>query len=431
MIKKDELNLANMNLTNIAVIESIVEQHAEEAAFLWILRDVAVQEPHYSLKDLADIDERVEAHIDGLRIAGEAGWSFCADALTQEEPGEVFAAAVLAFESEQDQRIKMVLEVAATELELSRGLISALGWLRFDQVQEHIDQLLRSLTPELRRIGIAASAVHRQDPGPMLINALNDEDTFLKARAIRAAGELGRIDLLSMLKNQLVAKDKDCRFWAGWSAVLLGDRGEALEFLKTLATSESPFQESALNLTLRVMDNTSAQNWLKEMSQQPDWLRYTVIGAGVAGDPIHIPWIIEHMEVPELARVAGDAFTMITGVDIDYEDLEGEWPKGFESGPTESPEDEDVEMDSDEDLPWPDAQLIVEWWAKNKAAFRNGTQYLLGQPIFPEPLNKVIRTGFQRQRAAAALELAILQPGQPLFEVRAPGFRQKQILGLK
>jgi uncharacterized protein (TIGR02270 family) len=417
-----------MNLTNIAVIESIVEQHAEEAAFLWILRDAAVQAPHYSLNDLADIDERVEAHIDGLRVAGEAGWSFCADALAQEEPGEVFAAAVLAFESGQDQRIKMVLEAGARDLELSRGLISALGWLRFDQVKEHIDQLLRSLKPELRRIGVAASAVHRQDPGPALVDALNDEDTFLKARAIRAVGELGRIDLLSMLKNQLAAEDKDCQFWAGWSAVLLGDRGEALEFLKTLATSESPFRESALNLTLRVMDNTSAQNWLKEMSQQPDWLRYTVIGAGVAGDPVRIPWIIEHMEVPELARVAGESFTMITGVDIAYEDLEGEWPKGFESGPTESPENEDVKLDPDEDLPWPEPKLIRKWWDSNKNAFRNGTRYLLGQPISSEHLQEALRKGFQRQRAAAALELAILQPGQPLFEVRAPGFRQQQIL---
>ena len=415
----------------MSIIPAVIEQHAEETAFLWLLRDAAVQTPHYSLKDLADIDERVEAHIDGLRIAEDVGWTICADALAQEEPGEVFAVAVLAFESGQDQCIKMVLEVAATDPELSRGLISALGWLRFDQVKEHIDQLLRSLTPELRRIGIAASAVHRQDPGSTLVDALNDDNTFLKARAIRAAGELGRIDLLSMLKNQFSDKDKECQFWAGWSAVLLGDRDEALKFLKTFATSESPFRESALNLTLRVMDNTSAQNWLKEMSQQPDWLRYTVIGAGVAGDPVRIPWIIEYMEVPELARVAGEAFTMITGVDIAYDDLEGEWPEDFEAGPTESPEDEDVEMDSDEDLPWPDAQLIADWWAKNKAAFRNGTRYLLGQPISPEHLHKVLRTGFQRQRAAAALELAILQPGQPLFEVRAPGSRQKQILGVK
>ena len=31
----------------------------------------------------------------------------------------------------------------------------------------------------------------------------------------------------------------------------------------------------------------------------------------------------------------GESFTLITGVDIAFEDLEGEWPEGFEAGPTE------------------------------------------------------------------------------------------------
>ena len=421
-----------MNLTNIAVIENIVEQHAEEAAFLWLLRDAAVQAPHYSLQDLADLDERVEAHIDGLRIAGDVGWSICADALAQqEEPGEVFASAVLAFESGQDQRIKMVLEVAATKPELSQGLISALGWLRFDQVKGHIDQLLRSSAPELRRIGVAASAVHRQDPGSVLIDALNDDDTFLKACAIRAVGKLGRIDLLPILKKQLAAEDKDCRFWAGWSAVLLGDRDDALELLKAVAVSESPFQGRSLQIALRAMGSVGAQKWLKDQAQHPDLLRYAIIGAGVIGDPVYIPWLIEQMEMPDHARVAGEAFTMITGVDIAYEDLEGEWPEGFEAGPTESPEDEDVEMDQDEDLPWPDPELISGWWEKNRGVFRNGTRYLLGKPISSEHLQHVLRHGFQRQRVAVAMELAMMHPGQTLFEVRAPGFRQQQILGLK
>ena len=44
------------------------------------------------------------------------------------------------------------------------------------------------------------------------------------------------------------------------------------------------------------------------------------------------------------------------------------------------------------------------------------------------PAGDVLRNGRQRQRAAAALELALQQPGQPLFEVRAPGFRQQQPL---
>ena len=46
----------------------------------------------------------------------------------------------------------------------------------------------------------------------------------------------------------------------------------------------------------------------------------------------------------------------------------------------------------------------------------------------PDWLRDVWRNGRQRQRAAAASELALQQPGQPLVEVRAPGFRQQQLL---
>src|SRR6187200_2798258 len=97
---------------NPAVISLVIEQHAEEAAVLWLLRDAAVWAPHYNLSELAHLDGRVEAHIDGLRIAGEAGWEICKEALGHEEAGEVFAAAILACESGDDKRVQMVSEVA-------------------------------------------------------------------------------------------------------------------------------------------------------------------------------------------------------------------------------------------------------------------------------------------------------------------------------
>jgi len=46
-------------------------------------------------------------------------------------------------------------------------------------------------------------------------------------------------------------------------------------------------------------------------------------------------------------------------------------------------------------------------------------------------LGDVLRRGSQRQRAAAAIELALINPAQPLFEVRAPGYRQRAALGLR
>ncbi len=88
-------------------------------------------------------------------------------------------------------------------------------------------------------------------------------------------------------------------------------------------------------------------------------------------------------------------------------------------------------MDPDEDLPWPNPKLISTWWQKNTTNFQNGTRYLVGKPITEEHCQHVLRYGYQRQRAAAALELAIRNPETPLFDVSAPGFRQQKILGLK
>ena len=269
--------------------------------------------------------------------------------------------------------------------------------------------------------------MHRQDPGRLLTEALSHADPLLRARALRAVGQLGRVDLLPLLQNNLTADDVPCRFSAAWSAALLGDM-RAIPPLQTIAGLDSPYKEEAAKMALRRMDLPTAHGWQKALAQSPDSLRLAVIGAGVMGDPIFIPWLIEQMTIPELARVAGEAFTMITGVDIAYEDLEGEWPEGFEAGPTEDPEDDNVDMDLDEDLPWPKPEAIHTWWKNHQGQFRSGIRYLLGKPMSPDWLRDVLRNGRQRQRAAAALELASQQPGQPLFEVRAPGFRQQQLL---
>ena len=84
-------------------------------------------------------------------------------------------------------------------------------------------------------------------------------------------------------------------------------------------------------------------------------------------------------------------------------------------------------MDIDEDLPWPDHDRINKWWDENKQNFSHGIRYLCGKPISVEHCLNVLKYGYQRQRDAAATELAMLKPGQPLFFIKAPGFRQQQM----
>ena len=399
----------------MAPVPIILSQHAENAAFLWHLRSRAIHQPHYSLTDLAKLDLRVDANLDGLRIAGEAGWQISMEALAEGEAGEVFAAAVLAFESGDSDRIETVQKVGTTSPALLDGLVSALGWVGFPQTQPFIRQYLASTNPVDQRVGIAACGIQRQNPGLALLNAFASPDPLLRSRALRAAGELGLDDLLSETRKHLADTDDRCRFTAAWSVTLFSADAEALALLTRAAES----------LAVRRMDG-AAGGAVRSLASRP-----TIIAAGAFGDPSSIPWMLEQMKVPELARVAGEAFTMITGVDIAFEDLDADKPEEFEAGPTENPEDEDVAMDPDEHLPWPEPALIAKWWAQHEGGFRPGQRYLVGQPITVPWCRQVLREGRQRQRAAAALEIALREPGQPLFNVAAPGFRQQQILGLR
>lgn len=409
-------------------IPTVLSIHAEEAAFHWLLRDLATHEPHYSLKDLTELDDHLDAHLDGLRIAGRDGWAIVREELAWEEPGEVFSAALLAFEAAERPRIEEALEVATSSAELARGAISALGWLPLERAAPWIEGLLEAEEPMLRRIGIGGAAVHRHDPGEGLTDAIEAEEPAVRTRALQAAGELGRRDLLPHCQAVYDADDPDERLAAARSGALLGD-ASAADPLGALASTDHPRALEAADLATRRMALSRAHAWHEQLRKGDDHLRLAVAVAGATADPAVVPWLFEVMEVDELSRPAGEAFSMLTGVDLAYEDLERDRPEDFESGPTEDPEDEDVSLDGDEDLPWPDSDLLKGWWAEHGGAFSAGTRYFLGNPAAPEAFRTALAEGFQRQRNAAAIELALADPAAPLFETRAPGKRQRAAIG--
>lgn len=409
------------------MVEVVLAQHAEEAAFQWLLRNEAIHAPHFSLADLAQLDDRVSAHLDGLQVAGEMGWEFCCQELKWQEPGELFTAAVLALESDSAARLAMVTDVATESTAAAPGLASALAWLPYKKAQPHITALLQSEVPSLQRHGLAAAAMHRVDPGPVLQAAIDGDDPTVLPRALRAAGELGRRELLPRCRDFLESNDDQIQFWAAWAATVLGDK-TAAGTLTTMATAGGPFAERACITAARVMAPGQALRWQQDLADLDHHRRLAVMAAGACGDPQSIPWLIEVMSENELARVAGESFTLITGMDLAFHDLDRDQPEEFEAGPTEDPADEDVSLDADEDLAWPDPSLLFPWWESNRQQFKTGRRYLAGNPIADKHLQVVLRKGWQRQRAVAALELVLANPGQPLFEVRARGDRQISLL---
>jgi 3-oxoacyl-[acyl-carrier-protein] synthase I len=203
----------------------VIDQHCDEAAFLWQIRRHLTKAPHFSLQDLARHDERLEAHLEGLRLSGETGWDLCQRNLERQWAEELFAPALLAFESGHKSRIRKVVKAARSDREAARALVSALGWMSYEKAEPHIQRFFDSECSFDRYLGIAAGALHRQIPATVLDKAVVDPDPLVKERAWKAVGELGRGKEFDM--DRLLADRQPCSeerlFYAIWSAALAGN----------------------------------------------------------------------------------------------------------------------------------------------------------------------------------------------------------------
>jgi uncharacterized protein (TIGR02270 family) len=407
------------------IIPDIVEEHWEEAGFLWALRCAAARKPSFSLHNLAELDERVEAHLDGLRVSGQEGWALCRKVAAWEEAGEAFTFGVIALERADEQTLGEIWAKIEKEPKLTRGLISAFGWVDPPLAQARIPRLLASESPVERFVGISAAAINRLRLDGPLLAALKDSEGRIRARACRAVGELGRDDLASSIAPELNNESEAAAFWAAWSLALLrGDAG-AMERLRNVAFSASPWQYPALELLLRRSDFASAGEIQKRLAKSSDHVRLAIIAAGIVGDPALVPWLCAQMSNLKLMRLAADTFQTITGADFVLDRLRKNSPP---RPPVPEDEGGDAEPDLDGDLTWPEPAAIQKWWDRNGGRFKPGARYFLGKPVTIESLGEALAGARQHQRASAALELAIRQPGQPLFETRAKASRQQKLL---
>ncbi len=396
------------------ILPEIVGQHAEEAAFLWLLRDRAVAATRYTLPEIVKLDGRLEANLDGLRVAGDAGWEIVVEQLLEHaEAGEAFVAAVLALENGSDARFGVVIDKVGDAPASARGLISACGWVSRDVATARLGELVRSSNPILRSAGIAGSVIHALDPGFALHDGITAEAPELRRRAFAAVGRLARKDLLPAVAPGLNDTDAACRFWAAWSSAVLGDaRGS--QVLRRMAEFEGPFRERAAAAAGRILEHKAALGWHQQLVLDPGGRRAAIVAAGAIGDPALFPWLLDQMSDPGLARLAGEALGTISGLDVERDRLEG-------AGPPPA----DDEDDPDDGLPWPNASAVAR--AVALRSLRPGSRHLRGAPTTPESLHRVLREGSQAQRSAAVLEL-LAQSHVISIDIRSPGHLQRRFL---
>lgn len=395
---------------------------AADCAFLWLLRSIAVNQPHYTPGDLAELELRIDAKLDLLMTSLDLGWQACEAGLALQQSGEVFTATIVALRSHDLDKIKTAMESGLAVPDTFRGLVSALGWLSPEIVRPWVERLLKGKDMNHKYLGVAACSVRREDPGELLNDILKREDcrqhSMLYTRALRLVGELRRQDLIPILQLNLGAKDASIAFWANWSAILLGQHA-LVSNLHPHVLRPGPHQARAIQMAFRVLPVEQGREWISALAKDPANVRAVITATGVLGDPHAVNWLIARMADPKQARLAGEAFTSITGIDLEKHGLTMSPPLDQAPIPSDNPEDTYVGLDEDENLPWPDAERIAALWRNHGQYFLVGRRYFLGKAITLEWLRNRVVNGAQRTRHAAVLELALMDPQSRLVNTSA------------
>jgi uncharacterized protein (TIGR02270 family) len=399
---------------------SLIERHLDEASFAWTQRELCASLPNHDLASLGELDAVLEAHLDALRVAGDPAWAQSrARAVDGGDAGVAFAATELALSRRDLAGFAALVQAASAEGAIAEGVRGALAWAALDSARPALERMLApDLPPSVRRIAIAACADRRLDPKDALDQALRADDPAMRAVALHAAGVLGDDRRAVAVRGDLAHPDRKCRAAAVVAGALLRDEA-AMVLLPEMA-----FAPGAADDACELLALLEEKAPLRDLSALPPRraLRY----AGASGDERQAAWLLSKLAELPTARGAGDAFTMITGADFSRPPLRGEAPAGFEGGPNDDPNDPAVALDPDQGLPWPAVDQAARWWA---ARPRHEARVLLGGERSDAWLERVLQSGRQRQRSVAALALKLRRPGRPLFNVRAPAFRQIRALG--
>ncbi len=415
-----------------AILDDIVFQHAEDASALWHRRNLAASEPHYSLRDLLELDNRVTANIKGLLVAGTDAEPLIDELVEADDDGAIFTAALVAIESSRYDRFDELVDRLESDEFDSKGmaeLASALAWVNPGRLAGVVKKLLSHESPAQTMLGLLACTAHGKVSESIVRPHLTSDSIELRKVAARAAANAAITGVLPILKSSQLEQDSSEKFEYARAMALLGDKPGALALLPSLALADDSVATKALTLYLRIASLGECKNLLKTLDKTPGRERDVVSGFGIVGDPVAMTWLIGKMSDRLLNRLAGESVSMITGVDIVEKNLELDYtpPEDEDIGPDDDPENDDVSMDEDEDLPWCNPESVSQWW-KTNATLSAGQSYLAGSPRTADNLSNVLKNGLQKQRHIAAIDLAVSQVNLPYVDTRLPAKRQVEAL---
>jgi uncharacterized protein (TIGR02270 family) len=406
------------------ILIDILEEHLEEADFLFQQRENALKERVYNLDGLAELEERLLAHLDGLVLAEKDGWKLLEPKLADGELGEIFAAAFVAFDSGDRAQMELVTKTfEQTEGGILDGIRHAWRHISYVEIERIVRPYLAAENATIQAAAVDVLSFRRLPfDRSQLSGLLNHKDLGVVVSAINAVGRLRVRDLKEYVERALDSAAPQVRGEAMRTGLLLGSDRVLTQCRKAVKDRSEMANEAMIlvGLTGQAQDAPLLVDSLSDLALA----RNAVVVLGLHGNLGAIDVLLRLTADPKHSRLAGEAVSRITGLNLEQEKLVTDQPAKVSKGPANEEEEEFVE-DPDEDLPCPDPEKLEAWWWKNVSRFDKKIRYRNGQPYGPQVLMDILQMGSLPERHYATFELALINPSYPYLETYAFNARQR------
>ena len=364
----------------------LYEEHLEEASFLYEQRLSLLTDPEIPWPELADFEERLEAHLDALVIGGELALEICLRQAQEGDFGELYAAICIFCRQKRRDMVETVINtVDGSDEESVRAAADAMTAELPTSWESEFSALMSK--PEVSEASVRILArclgARRAATVPHLVNALERGPLAARQDVVWALGRAGDSSVRMVLASLLQDSDRVIR-GAAMHALL---RMQDLEISKRLREMVT---DSELHHVVGLGGSSLLAKDLVAHVEKGNAGPQTMIALGLLGDPIAITVLISSLQDDQLAEQAALALHLITGAgsreevfvpenidkdelfDHELEKLDlGEIPVRSDGEPFGETK---VEISTDH-------QYWSTWWHESRAdytpgqRYRNGTQY--------------------------------------------------------
>ena len=393
------------------IIPNIIEEHCDEASFLYRHRQRALTSHAQRPIQLARIEERLLAHLDGLVSGGESAWPLMQPLLAGPTRAHVLVAAWTACELPSELHMDELYAVLTdANMMIWLGIRDALRYAGGDQVEPRLLRWLHAAHWPLRAAAVDALSFRRVPVPPAEVAALcTDHSALVRACAAEAVGRLRLTAVGDLLPPLFDDADPHVQDNALCAAVLLGDP-RALPHYRLLAQSGGARAAQAFTVLGRLGQRADVEALLGPELAKSEPSPAAVVALGTLGLAAELSRLLPLAGIRRYAGLVAATVERVTGVSL--------VEKGI-AAPALPPADPKAELDdvAVEALPVPDPQRLADFLVGEQARLP-AERLCMGEPYGAAPLLRLFNQGPLAQRSTAAYELALWSPGEPYREAQ-------------